>query len=207
MEYGIQRRTIYLVPPDKPDQLWFYDQFLIEEIWQMFGFPGPSRAKIMRAHRSGNLVIGMIKRVVDKKRIGFGMCFPPAGNFDFWEFGYAIPDPQDRDAYSAFNTCDAMSHYMFDHLRVEACGFRTREDNKAADAIVRRLGYSPFETTVAGGHKYTYYRFDRAVWEKRKARLERGEKAHPSGIGDTFVTLTPPYEPIVPREMPPADDP
>lgn len=199
MEYGIQRRSIYLVPAEGEDLIWFFSLFDTAEVYEMFGFYRPSRIKIMRAYREGNLVVGILKRAQDKKRLGFVVMFPPAGNFDFWEFGYAIPDPSDRDAFSAFNATDAMAHYMFEHLRVEAMGWRTREDNRAADAVVRRLGYQPFETRVLDGHKYTFYRLDRQGWSERRARLDRGEATHPSGIGGTFVTLSAPYDPIVPE--------
>lgn len=189
MEYGIQRRGIYLIPVEGEDLLWLFDRFDDDEIWQMFGFPGPSRLKIMRAYRSGNLVVGMMYRVQDRARIGFVLMFPPTKDFDFWELGYAIPDPKDRDAYCAFNATDAMAHYMFEHLRVDAMGWRTRHDNRAADAVVRRLGYVAFGSWAVDGHDYTFYRLDQAGWAKRRAKLDRGEKSHPSGAGDTFVTL------------------
>lgn len=200
MEYGIQRRSIYLIPPEGENLLWFFKQFDEPEIYEMFGFLRPARVKIMRAYREGNLVIGMLHRATTRKRIGFVIMFPPAGNFDFWELGYAISDPKDRDGYSALNATDAMAHYMFEHLRVTAMGWRTREDNRAADAVVRRLGYQPFDTSVLDGHKYTFYRLDREGWDKRRAKLDRGEETHPSGIGGTFLTLTSPYEPVAPAE-------
>lgn len=188
------------MPPAGDDLLWMFEQFDRPEIWQMFGFPGPSRLKIMRAYRSGNSVSGIIKRVHDRKRVGFVVMFPPTGDFDFWELGYAIPDPHDRDAYSAFHSTDAMAHYMFEHLRVEAMGWRTREDNRAADAVVRRLGYESFGAWQVDGHNYTFYRLDQAGWKKRRKKLDKGEKTHPSGLGATFITLgEPPFEPIDPE--------
>lgn len=200
MEYGIQRRTIYLVPPEGEDLLWMFDQFDREEIWKMFGFAGPSKMKIMRGYRSGNTVTGIIKRVEDRKRVGFVIMFPPTADFDFWELGYAIPDPVDRDAYSAFSSTDAMAHYMFEHLRVDAMGWRTRADNRAADAVVRRLGYVSFGAWEVDGHHYTFYRLDQAGWAKRRKKLDRGEASHPSGIGGTFVTLgEPPFDPVDPE--------
>jgi RimJ/RimL family protein N-acetyltransferase len=197
MEYGIQRRRIYLTPADADDHAYVFEEFDREEVWRMFGFTGPSGLKIMRARRAGNLVLGMLKRVGDRKRIGFVIMFPPTADFDFWEFGYAIREPADRDAFSALCATDAMAHYMFDHLRVEAMGWRTREDNRAADAVVRRLGYRPFGSWTVDGHSYTFYRLDREGWSKRVAKLEAGEKTHPSGLGDVFVTLAdPPYDPV-----------
>lgn len=166
----------------------------------MFGFEKPSKTRLMRSYRSGNLVVGIIRKAETKKRIGFVVMFPPAGNFDFWEFGYAIPNLADRDAFSALNTTDAMAHYMFDHLRVVACGWRTREDNRSADAVVRRLGYEAYTTMMLDGHNYTFYRLSQERWAKRKEKLLRGEETHPSGIGDVFVTLGEyPFDPIVPR--------
>lgn len=198
MEYGIQRRSIYLAPPNSEDLPWFFDQFDTPEVYEMFGFNRPSKTRLMRAYRGGDLVVGMINRLENKKHIGFAVVFPPAGNFDFWEFAYAIPDPLDRDAFSALNTCDAMAHYMLEHLRVAAVGWRTREDNRAADAIVRRLGYQPFDTSFVDGHNYTFYRMALDAWMKRKERLMRGEETHPSGGGEAFVTLPSfPFEPIV----------
>ena len=197
MEYGIQRRTIYLIPPAGPDLGWIFDAFDREEVWGMFGFPGPGRDRIMSQHRDGNLVMGLLKRVEDEKRIGFVTMFPPTDEFDFWELGYAILDPADRDAYAAFNATDAMAHYMFEHLRVSAMGWRTREDNRAADAVVRRLGYRPFGAWEVSGHHYTFYRLDRAGWAKRRRKLDLGEERHPSGLGSTFVMLPePPYPPV-----------
>ncbi len=201
MEYGIQRRRIYLVPADEDDLACVLEAFDLEEVWDMFGFPGPSRFKIMRAHRAGQMVLGIMKRVEDRRRVGFVVMFPPTKDFDFWEFGYVILDPADRDAFSALCATDAMAHYMFDHLRVDAMGWRTRADNRAADAVVRRLGYQPFGAWEVDGHHYTFYRLDLEGWKKRVAKLEAGERTHPSGIGDVFVTLAdPPYEPIDPGE-------
>lgn len=200
VEYGIQRRTIYLIPPKGEDLRWIYDCFEKEEVWGMFGFDGPGRTRIVQQHRQGNLVMGLLKRVSDEKRLGFVTMFPPTDRFDFWELGYAIMDPADRDAYAAFNATDAMAHYMFEHLRVDAMGWRTREDNKAADAVVRRLGYKAFDSWEEGGHKYTFYRLDQAGWAKRRKKLDLGEERHPSGLGATFVMLAyAPYTPVQPQ--------
>ncbi len=196
MEYGIQRRSIYLIPPDDDALTWLLDQFEVEEVWQMFGFSGPGRMRVLRAFRNGELVTGMIHRASDQQRIGFVVMFAPTDVFDFWEFGYAIPDVRDRDAFSALNATDAMAHYMFEHLRVDAMGWRTRADNRAADAVVRRLGYKAYDSWEVDGHMYTFYRLDPEGWAKRRARLDRGETKKPSGIGGTFLTLKgPPFEP------------
>ncbi len=200
MEYGIQRRGIYLIPAEGDDAGWFFSQFEDDEVWQMFGMRGPSRAGIMRSFRLGEIVVGILYRVSDRKRTGFVVMFPPTEHFEFWEFGYGIPDPKDRDGFGALNATDAMAHYMFDHLGVESMGWRTRGDNKRADAVVRRLGYQSFGSWEVDGHPYTFYRLTKDGWKKRKSKLKKGEKARPSGIGDVFVTLDgPPYIPIDPE--------
>ena len=197
MEYGIQRRSIYLIPPSKTDWSWFYEQMDREENWSVFGWPGPARVPMMRAVRLERVVVGMLYRVIDRTRIGFVVMFPPTGEFDFWEFAYAIPCPDDRDAFSALSATDAMAHYMFDHLRVEAMGWRTREDNRAADAVIRRLGYRSFGAWAIGGHQYTFYRLDQEGWARRKRTLEAGEARRPSGLGAVFKTLPePPFDPL-----------
>jgi RimJ/RimL family protein N-acetyltransferase len=203
MEYGIQRRGIYLAPPTEAEVEWFCEQFESREVWEMFGLDGPSKLTLLRHYRSGDLVVGILHRVEPRKRIGFVVMFPPDPSRDFWEFGYAIGDPLDRDAFSAMSSTDAMAHYMFEHLHVEAMGWRTRSDNHAASAVIRRLGYTPRETRDDKSYQYTIYRLDRDGWFRRRAKLDRGEATHPSGIGDTFVTLpTFPYEPIpVPKTM------
>ena len=194
MEYGIQRRSIVLIPPDDDGLAWIFSEFDREEIWQMFGLTGPARMRILRAHRSGDLVVGEIRHAKDHRRIGFVVVFPPTADFDFWEFSYAIPDPKDRDAYSAMSASDAMAHYMFEHLRIEPLCWRTRADNRASDAVIRRIGYESFGAWEVDGHPYTFYRLDRDGWAKRRRKLDLGEARHPSGIGGTFATLdAPPY--------------
>lgn len=199
MEYGIQRRSIYLVPPADSDLSWLFAQFDEPEVFEMFGFMKPSHARVMRAYRTGNLVVGILHRVTTRARIGFVVLFPPAGELDFWEFGYAIPNTKDRDGFGALNATDAMATYAFDHLRVEKVGWRTREDNRAADAVVRRLGYRPRETRLIDGHSYTFYVLDTEGWQLRRQKLERWEAENPSGIGSAFVTLMPPYTPTLPQ--------
>ncbi|MFO0725013.1 MAG: GNAT family N-acetyltransferase [Myxococcota bacterium] len=200
MEYGIQRRNIYLAPATDEEVLWFCAQFQQQEVWEMFGLDGPSELLLLRLIRADELVLGILWRAHPQKRIGFVVMFPPDANRDYWEFGYAIPEPADRDAFSAMYSTDAMAHYMFEHLNVEAMGWRTRDDNRAADAVIRRLGYVVDKTLPADNHSYRFYRLDRAGWAKRREKLDRGEESHPSGLGSTFVTLRgPPYQPIVPE--------
>lgn len=199
MEFGVQRRSICLTPARSEELAWVFRLFDHPEVWRRFGFSGPGRLRIMRAFRLKQLILGVIRRVADEKAIGCVVMFPPTADFDFWEFGYVIPDPADRDAFSALNTTDAMAHYVFDHVGIEAAGWRTQEGNRAADAVVRRLGYKPFGAWEVDGHRYTFYRLDRPTWEARRRRLEAGEAKHPSGIGAAFATLRePPYAPLKP---------
>ena len=199
MEYGIQRRGIYLAPPAEADIDWLFRLFENQEIWEMFGFDEPGRWHMLRAFRAGDLVTGILHTVVPRKRVGFVIMFPPDDGRDYWEFSYAIPDLADRDAFTALSSTDAMAHYMFQHLHVLAMGWRVRSDNRAANAVVRRLGYEPAEDKMLAGHMYTFYRLSRAGWAKRRRKLDAGEASHPSGIGSVFATLAgPPYEPIIP---------
>lgn len=196
MAYGIQRRTIYIVPPNRDDLRWIFEQFHRQEILEMFGYAEMGPHRMPEVYESGCLVMAIIRRVVSRKRIGFVVMYPPAG-FNFWEFGYAIPDAAERNAFDALNATDAMAHYMFEHLRVPKLGWRTREDNVAADAVVRRLGYKMAHNFEELGHHYRIYELDQEGWARRRARLDRGEKAHPAGIGGTFAVLRAPYEPIL----------
>ena len=172
-----------------------FHQFDVDEVWQMFGMSrGQASLRIMRfISKLAIIVVGIIHRVRRQARgSDFVVMFPPTEAFDFWEYGYAIPDPHDRDAWAAFNTCDAMAHYMFDHLRVDAVmGWRTRSlTTSRRMRSCARLGYSALRqlgrSTVI---MYTFYRLDQAGWAWRRARLERREAAKPSGLGDTFLTL------------------
>lgn len=197
--YGIQRRGIYLVPPDPGDLLWICDQFQTEVVSQMFGYGSQGWLSFPYILRQKTLVVSVIREVKRQRRIGFVVMYPPAG-FNFWEFGYAIPDPADRNAFNALNTTDAMLHYIFEHIRVPMIGWRTRDDNRAATAVVKRLGYEPGETFTTDGHDYTLYRLDQAGWARRRAKLDEGERRHPSGLPDTFVVLPPPFEPLPVKE-------
>lgn len=194
MEYGIQRRSICLLPVREHDIGWLLAALNDPEIWEMFGFERGSRARVMRQFRVGELVVGIIHLAANRKRIGFVILFPAVPPNDWWEFGYAITERSERNAFNALNTTDAMAHYLFDHLRQPKVGFRTRTDNRAADAVVRRLGYTPGHTASVDGHEYIFYTVDAEGWARRRAKLERGEALHPSGAGDTFVTLMTPFD-------------
>jgi len=203
MEYGIQRRGIYLRPTLEPDLRWLFDLFEIEEIWSMFGFHSGGRNEMLRAWRQGDLVTGILVTTEPHQRIGFVIMFPPDDTRNYWEFSYAIPEIEHRDAYAALNSTDAMAHYMFEHLNVDYMGWRVRSDNRAANAVVRRLGYRPLEEKRLDGKDYVFYLLDRPGWEKRRAKLDAGEAKYPSGLGGAFLTLAePPYEPTgLPKEL------
>lgn len=197
MEYGIQRRGILLRPPHHNDVDWLFHLFDLEEIWSMFGFSRSGRMDMLRAFRQGDLVTGILFTVTPFKRIGFVIMFPPDSDRDYWEFSYAIPDVADRDAFAAFNSTDAMAHYMFEHLGVDKMGWRVRVDNRAARAVIQRLGYTADEERVIEGKAYVFYTLDRPGWKRRRAKLDRGEETHPSGLGATFVTRAdPPFGPV-----------
>lgn len=199
MKFGIQRRTIYLRPPMGLERHWIFQQLETPEIREMFDLgEGCSHAARLE-HSVGRLVLGTIRRVDTRQRIGFVGMRAPRAELDFWEFSYAIPDPQHRDAYSAVNAMDCVAHYMLDHLGVSAVGGWTREDNLAAQAIVRRVGHARTGSKEWGGIRWAIYRLDKEGWAKRLAKLQRGEQTHPSGIGGVFAVLRhPPFDPVVP---------
>ena len=172
------------MPPDQDDLAWMFERFDAPEIYRMFGFSEPARTRITERHATGKLIVGIIRLVSDRSRIGFMIMFPPSRRFDFWELSFAIPEPRQRNCFDAVDAMDAMLHYMFEYRRASAIGWRIREDNRPVDAIIRWLGYQPFATWLAGDLNYTFYRLDEAGWAERRARLDRGEQAHP------FVPLT-----------------
>lgn len=191
---GVQRRSVYLVPPDFDDLQWMFELFHAPEISEMFGYHDLGAPVMLLRYRAGTLVVAIIKSVETRKRIGFLIMYPPAG-FSFWEFGYAIPDSVDRNAFNALNTTDAVGHYMFEILRVPACGWRTREDNRAADAVVRRLGYVAGETIQEEGHRYIIYSLDREGWQRRLKKLSANQTRE-GGDVPLFRVLKHPYLPV-----------
>ena len=194
--YGIQRRTVYLVPPGREDLSWMFGHFHNPEISEMFGFQAMGAAKMLLRYRMGMLVLAIIKMVATRKRIGFLVMYPPVPGNNYWEFGYALPDPADRNAFHALNTHDAVGHYMFEHLNVPLCGSRSREDNHAANAVIRRLGYEPVDSREEDGHKYEFFAMDQAGWRRRREKLTRGEQRENTGH-PLFYTLPAPYEPVI----------
>lgn len=200
MQYGVQRRSIYLVPPSEEERRWIFDLFETEEVWAMFGFESPSRTLMEERAATGQLILGIVKRLEGRRRIGFVVSFPPTLPANAWEFGLVIPDPRDRDGYSAIHASDATAHYTFDHLRIERAMWRIRADNRRSEAIARRMGYRPYGGWDVGGHRYNFYRLTPERWAERYAQLDRLEGMSPFGLPDTFVALaSPPFDPLDPE--------
>ncbi len=186
MRVSIQRRTIVLCPASGLDRVWVARQLDAPHIQAMFGNGAHAGVGFLLASRWSPVIVGIIHRL-DGRRIGFALVIPPGEEVPTWEFAYAIPREQDRDAFSAIHTVDAMSHYLMDHMGLECFIGRTRTDNAAAQAILRRLGYRAIAQEETGGHTFSVLRLDQPGWVKRRALLERGEREHPSGQGAAFV--------------------
>lgn len=204
MEYGIQRRSVCLIPPDEDGFEWIFEALDRPDIYENLGLIAPAGAEVRRRHAEGDHVFALICRADGLRRVGFAVVFPPTEAFDAWSFAYAIPDPRDRDGYTALHATDAMAHYLFEHLRVPVVGFDIRADRNASDAIIRRIGYTAYTSREVLGQTFRLYRVDRATWDRRKAKLERGERDHPSGVGAVFVKLRAPWAPVVPHGPPPS---
>ncbi len=204
MEYGIQRRTVYLTPPlDDDDRTYILQAFDQEEVWSMFGHSGPARAHMERIEAEGRWVRGVIRRVADDRRIGFSLLFHPPDwlgleqRFGAWEYGIVVPERADRDGFQAICASDAMTHYVVDHLGLWDWWWRIKEDNRPSRAIARRMGYRSLGAWSTGANRYVWYRMPKAAWLERRARLDRAERTHPSPGGASFLTLEgPPYRPI-----------
>lgn len=198
VEYGIQRNSIYLTPPTKDDLKYMFKSFNAEEVWGMFGWDGPSEKEIKKRHKKNNLIVGMIRRVSSGARIGFTIGFPPPRMLDnYYEFAAVIVERSDRDAFSMISSADAFAHYVFDHLQQPAIVWRVRADNRAANAIARRMRYPASARIVSGNHRFIIYRVTTAIWEKRRASLDAAVSKAKVSAGSTFVTLLdPPYEPV-----------
>jgi hypothetical protein len=185
MRFGVQRRSIYVVPPGEGDVAWIAGQFDDPQIYLSLGLTSPSGQEITRRFAANDHVFGVIREASTRTRIGFVVMFPPSAWFDAWSFCYAIPNPECRNAFNALHTTDAMAYYMFDHLQVDAVGWETSEDNRPADAVVRRLGYACAETRTISGRSFKLYLIDGSDWAKRKARA-----------GGTFAKLEAPFVPV-----------
>ena len=184
MELGIRHRSISLVPPSAADLDWLFAQYDDDDIWPMFGMAGPAQDQIRAAYASGNVIAGIIRRAADATRIGFVILFPPNDELLFWELACAIPDRAHRNAFAALQATDAAMHYMLDRLKAEAVGWRTRADNRRADAVVRRMGYTPYGQWAVDEHEYWFYRIDEGQWARRRERLEA------RADGPAFVLLS-----------------
>ena len=168
MKLGIRRRTIDLVPPSHDDVDW------------VFGSGGgkseSTRAAAKAAYLAGKIVVGVIRRHKDDKRVGFVLLIPSFG--ESWDFTVMIPEPADRDLFSALHACDAISHYMFDHRGIKAAVWRIREDNVRAQMLGKRFGYPSQGMIEEGGHRFHLFLLDRETWAARRASLEaRGAPA------------------------------
>jgi RimJ/RimL family protein N-acetyltransferase len=171
MKFGIRRRTIDLVPPSDDDVEWVFASGGSES--------EKTRAAAKSAYRAGKFVIGVIRRNNDDKRVGYVLLIPSSliatagGN---WDFTIMIPDPADRDLFSAVHACDAISHYMFDFGKIKAAIWRIREDNVRAQLLGKRFGYPSQGMVEEGGHRYHLFLLDRDMWRERKAKLEERAK-------------------------------
>src|SRR5688500_914044 len=107
MKFGIRRRTIDLVPPSGDDVDWVFSSGGSDS--------EKTRATAKAAYRLGKFVVGVIRRrsLEGDKRVGYVLLIPStliataSGN---WDFTIMIPDPVDRDLWSAVHACDAISH-------------------------------------------------------------------------------------------------
>ena len=175
MKFGVRRSTIDLMPPTDADLEWIFRT----------GSEG-SHAIRMRTHQAyiaGKVLVGVIWRPNDGRRVGFVILVPAGAGR--WEFSIAIPQPSDRDLFSAVHACDALCHYMFDHVDgTVGAVWRIREDNVAAQMLSRRMGHSPQGTGLHDAHSYYRYTLNRDEWLARRARLEAR-----AGGGQAFSTL------------------
>lgn len=189
MNLGVQRRNIYLAPATGLDRHWCARLFNVPDIYGMFGFDGPVAAPMGQRIQKREVILGILRLVENRIRIGFVMMFPPTSVVPFWEIGYAITEPRCRDAFTAINALDAMGYYMWEDQHVSMLCGRTRKDNRAAEAVVRRMGFVPLAQVEHLGHAYSLYAQNPPAWALRKARLVEGEKTSPSPAGQAFALL------------------
>ena len=171
MKFGVQRRSLCLTPIAWDEREWLYAHLDDPNVFGWFGFSSPAGASIRRRHDAGNLVVGIMRRAGHFPPIGFVILFPPTDELPHWELSYAVTDRTRRNAFFAIHASDAIFHYMFDHLKVEAVGWRTRADNRPALAILRRLGYPTTETRRGERHTYLFSRLGRSDWADRQRKL------------------------------------
>jgi hypothetical protein len=200
VKVAIQRRNVFLTPPMGMDLLWVSQQFVHPDVVDMFALGDDLRGWHVRSgHRLGTVVLGMIRRVSDGRRVGFTCAAAPTPTRACWELLGAIPDVRHRDGYTMLHAVDTLTHYLFDHLHIPLLGARMRMDNRAPQALTERAGYRRGPVETWDGVEHVSYSCDEATWVARRRRLERGERDHPSGAGGAFVVLPgPPYVPVIP---------
>ena len=164
MKLGVRCGGIVLLAPSDDDLGYVASSHDREDVWRMFGLDGSGRLRFLQRARAGDLELGIIHR--RGNRIGFSVVYPPRPAFDAWELTLAIPDRGDRDAYSAMAAADAVAFSLFEERRLESFGFRTRPDNRAAEAVLRRMGYRPVSE-----EGYRTWWIDRATFEPRRIKL------------------------------------
>jgi hypothetical protein len=172
------------------DLLWVSQQFIHPDVINMFALGDDLRSWHVRAgHRVGTVVLGMIRRVADGKRVGFTCAAAPNQTRAYWELLGAIPDVKHRDGYTMLHAVDAFTHYLFDHLHVPLLGARMRLENRAPQALTERAGYQRGPVENYEGVDHVHYFCDAAAWALRRQRLEKGEAEHPSGVGGALVVV------------------
>ena len=60
MEYGIQRRSVYLVPPDAEALEWIFEMFDRPEIYADLGLSAPAGAELRKRKADGDHVFAVI---------------------------------------------------------------------------------------------------------------------------------------------------
>jgi len=169
MKIAVRRRGVLVEPADDADVRWILEQFDREDTWKTFGYDGPAMGRAMWIYLEQQLILGVIKR--GHERLGFCVLFPPQAGGKAWEFGYVVTERRARDAFTALHAVDAISHYLFDLIKVEAVSFRVRDENKASLAVISRLGYRPFKAIESKEGKFHYFEVDQAKWAERRAML------------------------------------
>lgn len=179
----VRRGSIALFPVQAQDLGWVLAQFAIPEIWLNFGGDEPSAHHALSSYLLTRVVPFVVHAVEDQRRIGFGVLFGPKEEPGTWELGYAITDPKDRNAFRAIHTVDALCHYAFEHRQATGIRWRIRGENRAAEAIVRRLGYAPCEGAPTDDALFRQYHGSPEAWAARRARLVREGRAETSAAG------------------------
>lgn len=180
-----------LAPPSGEDLDWIKAEATKPELLASFGLDSDDdRLAMATDNPNVNTAVVLVE---GQKRVGFALLFPPRDPDVFWEYLAAIPSVSDRDGYTTMQAFDAMAFYAFDWMKIERLGFRIEERNTGPQALAKRAGFTPLRTEVVEGKKMIVYSIDRATWNVRLANLEKGELAHPSGLGATFLRVGPPF--------------